>query len=53
MNSEFLWCIWVDEEKKLITSQKKSLFSRQRFYRNKDYALRELSELVAKGYKLG
>lgn len=46
------WSVWINETNKTITI-KESPNSKQVFFENREIGMKTVTELVAKGYKIG
>lgn len=46
------WSVWINVNDKIITL-KKSANSKEIFYPDKETGIREITQLLSKGYKIG
>lgn len=49
---EQAWSVWIDENKKVISTKEISN-SKQVWFKNKETGVEQVNKLVSKGYKIG
>ncbi len=52
MGTSTAWSVWIDENKKVISTKEISN-SKQVWFENKETGIEQINKLVSKGYKIG
>lgn len=52
MNNDTVWCVWIDENRKVVKF-KEDFRAKQVIFENREIGMKRIIELVSKGYKVG